>query len=81
MKLYYGKIQNGVFASSHLCPAGVFEALQDFAQNPLEAAKLYGTLTGNCCFCGRELTDNKAGRSVEVGYGPICAEKWGLPWG
>jgi len=34
--------------------------------------------TGNCCFCRRELTDK---RSTEVGYGPICADHFSLPWG
>lgn len=42
-----------------------------------EAAK-FGHLTGTCVFCGRGLTDE---RSVEVGYGPVCAEREGLPWG
>jgi hypothetical protein len=37
-----------------------------------------GRQTGSCCFCGRELTD---ARSVTVGYGPICAGHYGLPWG
>ena len=49
-----------------------------FAENPLEVASEYGRLTGNCCFCGRELTDE---RSTEAGYGPICAKKYGLEWG
>lgn len=45
-----------------------------------EAAAL-GHATHHCCFCGIELTDEGNGRSVEVGYGPICANKNGLPWG
>jgi hypothetical protein len=46
--------------------------------NPIEETKLQGQKFGNCCFCGLELT-NKS--SLIAGYGPICAEKWGLPWG
>lgn len=42
-----------------------------------EAARL-GHLTGRCVFCSRKLTDD---RSTEVGYGPICADREGLPWG
>lgn len=42
-----------------------------------EAAS-FGALTGRCVFCDRELTDE---RSIEVGYGPVCAERNGLPWG
>ena len=46
------------------------------AENPVNAAREYAALMGLCSFCGLPLTD--AG-SVEVGYGPICAKKWGLP--
>lgn len=45
-----------------------------------EAAGL-GWTTHHCCFCGIELTDEGENRSVEVGYGPVCAENNGLPWG
>lgn len=31
-----------------------------------------------CCYCDKPLTDK---RSKDVGYGPDCAEHWGLPWG
>lgn len=46
--------------------------------DPIAAAKLSGKLTSCCSFCSRELTDEL---SVKAGYGPICAEHWGLPWG
>ena len=46
--------------------------------DPITAASLWGKTIGSCCFCGRELTDE---RSTSMGYGPICAERWGLPWG
>lgn len=42
-----------------------------------EAAK-FGQLYGTCIFCWKDLTDE---RSIEVGYGPICANNRGLPWG
>lgn len=45
-----------------------------------EAAAI-GHLTSHCCFCGIELTDDGEGRSVQVGYGPVCAKNNGLPWG
>jgi hypothetical protein len=48
------------------------------ATNPAAAGKAYGQRVGNCSFCSLPLED---GRSVHVGYGPVCAEKWGLPWG
>ena len=52
--------------------------LANFAANPAKVASAYGKATGSCCFCARELTD---ARSVAVGYGPICADKFALPWG
>lgn len=41
-----------------------------FAQN--------GRETGTCCYCARDLTDD---RSKVAGYGPVCAKRYGLPWG
>lgn len=43
-----------------------------------EEAARFGHAHGCCLFCLRNLTDE---RSTEVGYGPVCAEKNGLPWG
>jgi hypothetical protein len=31
-----------------------------------------------CCYCGQPLEDV---RSKAVGYGEVCAKRWGLPWG
>lgn len=47
-------------------------------KDPVSSCKLQGQQIGWCCFCGLQLTNK---HSVSVGYGPICAEKWGLPWG
>lgn len=74
-------LQDGTFVQSSRAehvPAGLEDTLVDFAKRPAEVAATYGKKTGCCCFCARELTDS---RSVEVGYGPICAENFGLPWG
>lgn len=43
-----------------------------------EQAARFGAVTGSCIFCMRTLTDE---RSITVGYGPICADHNGLPWG
>lgn len=43
-----------------------------------EQAARFGKLWGSCVFCSRLLTDE---RSVAVGYGPVCADHNGLPWG
>lgn len=52
--------------------------LAAFDADPEGEARAYGKLIGTCCFCAHKLTDS---RSVEVGYGPECAQKWDLPWG
>jgi len=78
-KAYYGKITpQGRFFGVAACSSTVEQQLQRFAANPEELASRYGKLTGRCCFCGRSLDDE---RSTEVGYGPVCAEKFGLKWG
>lgn len=43
-----------------------------------EQAKAWSNVTHACIFCGLDLTDD---RSTDAGYGPVCAEKNGLPWG
>lgn len=39
----------------------------------------HGARSGYCRFCGLQLPDKE--RSVNFGYGPICARHWALPWG
>lgn len=51
--------------------------LSRFAAAPVQVAGEHGRTTGSCCFCNRALDDK---RSVAVGYGPICANNYGLPW-
>lgn len=79
-RLYCGRIDNvsGRFLASRDCPLDVIEALREFNADPRRVATAYGHATSNCCFCGRPLTD---ARSVAMGYGPICAEHYGLEWG
>lgn len=83
--IYVGKIlPNGFFLR-----ASSFNFVEDFNKIMeylasvtdkdclITEAKKYALKTNNCCFCKRELTDEI---SVKVGYGPICAEYFGLPW-
>lgn len=56
----------------------IWKILKDFAEKPAETAAAYGKLTGKCCFCNSGLTDKK---STAVGYGPVCAKHYDLPWG
>lgn len=77
--VYFGRIMtDGEFRPGRDCNASVRKFLRDFADNPAKAAAEYGKMSGHCCFCSQKLTDS---RSVDWGYGPVCAKNWGLPWG
>jgi hypothetical protein len=82
-RVFYGRIgQDGVYAPS-LKPdaavaASVVECLKLLDADPAEAASRYGRLTGQCSFCSIPLSDVQ---SLAVGYGRICARKYGLPYG
>lgn len=76
---FFGRIDSaGSLNASASMTAPVRELVDALAADPAKVASIYGRKTGSCCFCGRGLED---GRSVAVGYGPVCAEKFGLPWG
>ena len=80
-RTWYGRIlQSGQFETSSRAQLDepTVDLLRSFAHNPARVAAEYGRRTGNCCFCNRELT---AKDSLTVGYGPICAERFGLPHG
>lgn len=42
-----------------------------------ECMRRIGKRTGICCYCARELTHDI---SIGQGYGPVCADKFGLPF-
>ena len=50
----------------------------DVAEDPSKAGRIHGHRVRWCMFCGLELRTTD---SLYYGYGPICAEKWGLEWG
>jgi Family of unknown function (DUF6011) len=80
---FYGRVGlDGTFApgrdaSPENLPA-IVALLRTLAADPAGTAAAYGKATGECCFCGLELSD---GRSLEVGYGGTCAKRYALPWG
>lgn len=61
----------------HNIPASIKTAIRKVAANPVEAASAVGRATGVCSFCNLSLTH---ATSLHYGYGPICADKYGLPW-
>jgi hypothetical protein len=79
-KTWFGRIHtDGRFELSANEPTSeVIALLTRFAADPAGVAAEHGRLTGACCFCNTALTDE---RSTGVGYGPVCAKHYGLPWG
>lgn len=77
---WYGRLElDGKLTASRTgVPAWVLDTLRQLNDETLAFVVKYGQKTGNCCFCNAEL---KTTESVTVGYGPICAERYGLPWG
>jgi vacuolar-type H+-ATPase subunit E/Vma4 len=77
--MYLGKVSpTGELTRSGSMTEGDVRAINGFSQDPVTAAANHGFITGNCAFCRLKLTDP---RSVKVGYGPVCADNFSLPWG
>lgn len=85
---YFGKMvggqtsgirQWGSMSKAHVGVSKALIALLDsFAADPAAISAEMGRNTGSCCFCNRVLT---CAESRSVGYGPICAGRYGLAWG
>ena len=80
--VWYGRLSTGgtLFMPNHMQEFG--EQLQTeldlFQLDPAKYATAYGKALGVCMFCAKQLSNQQ---SVAVGYGPICADHYGLPWG
>jgi hypothetical protein len=72
---YLGKIMRGTFTPSAEATEQTVRNVEAVAMDPLGEAIKYGRLTGRCACCNRKLTDAK---SVALGIGPVCKEKWKL---
>lgn len=79
---WFGRVYpDGTWERGNTAPEAVDTveaALKALAENPEKVAAEHGKLTGSCCFCNRSLKDD---RSTDVGYGPVCAKRFGLDWG
>jgi hypothetical protein len=78
---YYGKIDRQgrlVLGPRNIRCDEVVDRIKAVALNPTSAGRVHGHKHRWCMFCARELTTVD---SLYYGYGPICAEKWGLEWG
>ncbi len=76
--LRYGMIRNGFLTPGRDMNDQVRDLLLQLDDSPRETIAAYGKLLGRCSFCRLELSDP---RSTAVGYGEICANNYGLPWG
>jgi hypothetical protein len=45
---------------------------------PADVTGAFGLLAGRCIYCSHKIDTPE---STAVGYGPVCAGKYGLPWG
>lgn len=79
---YLGAIRNDTdaFGPSELLKKDpkLLQTVIDLIKNPQEVLQTAGRKHSFCCFCGTQITSKD---SLAVGYGPICAENFGLPWG
>jgi hypothetical protein len=78
--VYFGRVdQAGEYHPTDQSTPEIRSLLEQLGADPAKVASAYGKLTGNCCFCHRSLFGEDQ-RSTDVGYGPVCARKFGLPW-
>ncbi len=71
---YLGKIMDGRFTRVRECDDATETHVVRIIADPKDEAIAYGQRTGQCCICGRELTNHA---SIDAGIGPICAERFG----
>lgn len=77
--VWYGSInRDGSIRLTKVCPDWVLGLTSEFAKDPGAYAATYGKGSSRCCFCTTEIT---TAESLAVGYGPVCAGNYGLPWG
>lgn len=72
---YLGKVTaGGELRTIVQLDSSVKDELRAFVLRGREYLNEVGKETGNCCYCGLELTDPD---SVARGYGPVCAKNYG----
>lgn len=78
---WIGRIEvNGNVAGRDLTNApDILATLTRIGEDPARAAAEYGRFTTRCSVCHAKLSDDRTGSSVEMGYGPTCAARFGWP--
>ncbi len=78
-EMYMGWLKDGSFQqSSRKLTSTDAEFLVYMKRVPVPFMAQCSKDMDSCCYCGSQLDDS---RSKSAGYGPICARRWGLPWG
>ncbi len=72
---YMGKVLKGKLMPTGACTPEHRAAILKVAQDPGQEAKAFGFRSKRCSCCGKTLTK---GISIDMGIGPICAEKYGF---
>jgi hypothetical protein len=78
----YGKLMRSGeihwYSKDHAERTDVQAMVEKFAKDPVKVSADYGKLNHNCCYCSKALDTVE---SLDVGYGPVCAKHFDLPWG
>jgi hypothetical protein len=74
--VWYGRVDAvGNWEKSYSATDEVGKLLKELSLDPAGFATNYGHKHGSCCFCNKTLTHEN---SVTAGFGPVCADNWGL---
>ena len=74
--IWYGRVDAvGNWEKSYSATPEVGNLLKELSIDPAGFATNYGHKHGSCCFCNKTLTHEN---SVTAGFGPVCADNWGL---
>lgn len=74
----YGKFIRTDFIAYRNDSFDIIPIMRELCDDPIKFGAMRGQQYKHCCFCNTELTSKE---SLFAGYGPICADNWGLPWG
>lgn len=76
---YCGKVveQSRLIDYRSRLTADIIKTVNEFSAAPHKVALAHAKKLGRCCFCSTTLS---TATSKRLGYGPTCADHYGLPW-
>lgn len=77
---YIGKFKDGRFQGDKFARPSISDLafIEEMTADPIATFVRASKDMDRCCYCNLPLED---ARSKQVGYGAVCATRWGLPWG